>query len=201
MSRIGILGGTFDPIHLGHIGLAEAAIREVDLNKVILMPAFVQPFKQDRFVSSPEDRLNMLEAAISESKYSLEISTLEFDRQEVSYTFDTICELKKENPRDEIYFIMGSDSMMNLESWYKGKDLLKATDFIVSLRPTNDREKVEEKALELKEKYGSHILLLNELMVPISSTDIREKIERGEPVSGLVPIGVENYIYEQGLYT
>ncbi len=201
MKRIGVMGGTFDPVHMGHLGLAEGAAKELKLDKVIFMPAFVQPFKQNKAVTEAEHRINMLELAMEESEAPLEISTWEIDRGEISYSFDTMAYLKEEYPKDELWFIMGSDSMMILDKWYKGIELMGLCNFAVGTRPTNDIEAIEAKVREYEEKYGAKIHLMNKLLIPISSTDIRKKIEREEPIFGMVPLGVENYIYEQRLYT
>lgn len=199
MARIGIMGGTFDPVHLGHIGVAEAAISEAGLEKVIFIPAFIQPFKQDIYVGDAKDRLEMLRLATMYNDL-MDISTWELDKEDISYTYDTVKHFLEIDPENEIYFLMGSDSLMNVQTWYKGPELLSLCHFIVGLRPTNNREKVQACADEIKEKYGNEMILLKKLMLPISSTMIREKILNHEPISGLVSPMVEGYIYEHELY-
>lgn len=197
--KTGILGGTFDPVHLGHTGVAETAAKELGLDRVLMMPVHIQPFKQDRRTASAEDRVAMLSLAVARSD-KLEVSTYEIENQVVSYTYDTIRALSERHPEDEICFIMGSDSLMSIDTWYKGPELLKLCSFAVGLRPGNDRQAVEEKAAALRAAYGAEITLLEELMLPVSSTQIRELVEKGEPIYGLVAPEVEVYIDEHDLY-
>ena len=199
MGRIGLMGGTFDPVHLGHLGIATAALREGALDKVILMPAYIQPFKRDRYISDDELRLEMLRIAILD-KEGIEISTWELDKKGVSYTYDTIMHLKDTLPGEELWFIMGSDSLMAVEKWHKGVELLNNCFFIVGARPEDSKDTILETIDTLTNKYQTKILLLEEKMLPISSTIIREKLEKNEPISGLVPPMVEEYIYDKGIY-
>lgn len=197
--KIGIMGGTFDPVHLGHIGVAEAALIEAELDEIWMMPAYIQPFKQDVYVADAEDRIRMLElAALHEER--IKVSTWEIEQQRVSYTYDTITSIAKEPSIDKMYFLLGSDSLMKVETWYKGKELLKACSFIVGLRPTNDRKSVEEYAKHLKERYKTEVILLEKTMLPISSTMIRSMVSEGRPIAGLVSPLVEEYIYAHELY-
>lgn len=199
MAGIGIMGGSFDPVHLGHIGVAESALKECNLDEVVFMPAYIQPFKQDVYVAEAEHRLEMLKrATVHEERFS--VSTWEMDKEKVSYTYDTIQYFIKERKNEKVFFLMGSDSLMTVEDWYKGPELLGLCSFIVGLRPTNDREKVTSYAEKVQKEYHTEIYLLKELMIPISSTMIRNKIANKEPISGLVSPMVEEYIYEQELY-
>ena len=143
-NRIGILGGTFDPVHIGHISLGTAAISEANLEKLIVMPAYIQPFKQGKRVTDDEHRLAMTRLAF-ENVTKSEISTLEIDRMRISYTFDTLSELKKQYPDKELFFITGTDSFMQVHSWYKGVELLKNFSFIVSSRPGYMEDELNEK--------------------------------------------------------
>lgn len=197
--RIGIMGGTFDPVHLGHTGVAEAALIEAELDEVIFMPAYIQPFKQDRYVADGSDRFKMLElATIHDDR--LKVSSWELEQETVSYTYDTICHLIEEENYKDIFFLMGSDSMMQLERWMHGEDLLRICNFVVGLRPTNVRKQVKEEAKRLSDTYGTKIVLLEKTMLPISSTMIREKVSEGQPIAGLVSPLVEEYIYANELY-
>ena len=197
--RIGIMGGTFDPVHLGHIGVAQAALDEAMLDEVVFMPAYIQPFKQDRYVADGSDRLRMLElSTFGEERFT--VSSWELDKESISYTYDTLTHFINVEPENRYYFLMGSDSMMKIERWNRGEELLKICNFIVGLRPTNDRNAVEECAKRLSNTYGSEIILLEKTMLPISSTMIRELTESGRPISGLVAPLVEEYIYAHELY-
>lgn len=198
-NRIGILGGTFDPVHIGHVSLGKAAISEVNLEKLIVMPAYIQPFKQGNRVTDDEHRLAMTRLAFENVQKS-EISTLEIDRMRVSYTFDTLSELKDQYPDKELFFITGTDSFMQVDSWYKGVELLKNFSFIVSSRPGYMEDGLNEKIKSYQAMYGTQVVKLVAQMPDVSSTDIREAYRKGESVSSLVPEAVERYIIENGLY-
>ena len=197
--RIGVLGGTFDPVHRGHISLAKAALNEAGLSRLIVMPAYVQPFKQGKRVTDEEHRLAMTRLAFENMK-NVEISTFEIDRMRVSYTYDTLAYLQKNHPNQEIFFITGADAFMEIEVWYKGEDLLKNFSFIVSVRPGYEITMLNDKIKKYSDKYGTRVIKLNENMPDISSTDIREAYRNGGNISTLVPEAVERYIIENGLY-
>ena len=196
-NRIGILGGTFDPVHIGHISLGTAAISEANLEKLIVMPAYIQPFKQEKRVTDDEHRLAMAKLAFEKVPKS-EISTLEIDRMRVSYTFDTLSELKKQYPDKELFFITGTDSFMQVDSWYKGVELLQNFSFIVSVRPGYCEDELHEKIKSYHVLYGTQVIKLAALMPDISSTDIREAYRKGESISQLVPSDVERYSKDNG---
>jgi nicotinate-nucleotide adenylyltransferase len=200
MKKIGILGGTFDPVHLGHIGLAQAALHELMLDEVLLMPANKQPFKKNKHVEDASKRLRMIELATSNCE-RIGVTDIELQSEGLSYTYDTMIKLMKIYPDTEICFILGSDSLLKIESWYKGKELLKLCSFAVGLRPGDDRTMLRDEADRLMHDYGCKVALLEDLMKPISSTAIREHVHNKESISGLVGSEVEEYIYEQGLYT
>ena len=197
--RIGVLGGTFDPVHIGHVALGRAALMEAGLAKLIVMPAYIQPFKQGKRVTDDEHRLAMAKLAFAEVPRT-EVSTFEIDRMRVSYTYDTMTALQKEMPGKEIFFITGTDAFLALDSWYKGIDLLEHFSFIVSIRPGYREEELDHKIGEYRARYGTNVIKLVSQMPDISATEIREKYQAGEPATGLVPETVERYITEHGLY-
>ncbi len=197
--RIGVLGGTFDPVHMAHIALGMAAITEANLEKLIVMPAYIQPFKQQNRVTDDEQRLEMARLAFAEVGHA-EVSTLETDRAEVSYTYDTLTELKKIYAQSEIFFITGTDAFIIIDTWYKGVDLLRNFSFVVSVRPGCREDELNAKIAEYKEKYGTNVVKLTAEMPDISSSMIRQRYREGKPAKGLVPEKVERYIEEHGLY-
>ena len=197
--RIGVLGGTFDPVHIGHVALGRAALMEAGLAKLIVMPAYIQPFKQGKRVTDDEHRLAMAKLAFAEVPRT-EVSTFEIDRMRVSYTYDTMTALQKEMPGKEIFFITGTDAFLALDSWYKGIDLLEHFSFIVSIRPGYREEELDHKIGEYRARYGTNVIKLASQMPDISATEIREKYQAGEPATGLVPETVERYITEHELY-
>lgn len=199
-SRIGIMGGTFDPIHYGHLAAAEAARVEFGLCKVIFMPAGNPPHKQSQKISDAEHRYRMTALATS-SNSGFEVSRLEVDKAGITYTFDTMEELRSiygEAP--EIYFITGADAVLELLTWYKIGELLTLCKFIAVTRPGFDICKLEQKIAEITSKYDGEIICLEVPLLEISSTDIRERIKNGKPVKYLLPEEVEAYIHKNGLY-
>lgn len=199
MKKIGVLGGTFDPIHLGHYALGKAAVDEVSLDKLIVMPANIQPFKQNKKVSQDIHRLAMSKLAFQNCP-AAEISEYEIEKGDVSYSYDTMSFLKGLYPEDELFFVMGTDSFINVDKWYKGGELLQNFSFIVSSRPGYPEKELDARIRFYYEDYGTKIIKLASKMPDISSTDIRENAIAGKPFKHLVPELVEEYIIKNGLY-
>ena len=199
MSDIGILGGTFDPFYTGHLCIARSALETGGMEKVILMPAKVSPFKVGREMAGEEDRLAMAGLA-AELSPDIEVSRLEVEAEGVSYTFRTLTTLHKMHPYDRYWLIVGSDQFLNLESWYKGKDILESFQVILASRPGYMESEIEQKIQRYTDTYGTAVRVLKEEMPDISSTMIKEKIKSGDSITGLVPDKIEKYINEHGLY-
>lgn len=189
MPRIGVLGGTFDPPHLGHLALARAALRECDLDRLIFVPAKYPPHKLTADVSSETDRMEMLKLAL-EGHPEFEISDLELKRDGLSYTVDTLNEIKKLYPGHEIIFIIGADNISEMESWYKPEQILKIATVAAFTRP----------GFEPHGKFVSMIKPFQMKPVDLSSTDIRENIRNNRSVEAMVPGPVLEYIVENRLY-
>ena len=198
VKKYGIYGGSFDPIHIGHIALADCAVRECGLDKLIFMPAYISPFKQDRKVTAGRDRCAMIEAAtVSNSKFCL--SRYELGKEGPSYTIETLRHWKKLLD-GELYFVLGFDSVVQLDTWYQGEAVLKGFRFITAVRPDTCISEGMRKIEEFREKYGSDITVLHMEPVDASSTEIRNLVKEGKSITGLVPPGVEEYIIEHQLY-
>ena len=198
-NKIGILGGTFDPIHLGHKALGEAAIREIGLRKLIVMPAKMQPFKKGKKVAEPHHRMTMAKLAF-DGNTKVEVSDYEMANTEISYTYDTLTYLRGVYPEDTLYFIMGTDSFLQLDTWYKGVDLLKTSSFAVSVRPGYREEELEERIGYYRKEYGTRVSKIYAKMPDVSSTEVRNRLKAGDDAGDLLPEAVERYIYENGLY-
>lgn len=199
MKKIGILGGTFDPFHLGHMSIGERSIEEAGLDELILLPANVSPFKINREMVEEIHRINMLEAFVKGHPH-FSLSRIEIDTDAVSYTYDTMETFRKLYPYDKLYFICGSDALITIDSWYKGDMLLKSTRFIVANRPGVDENVLHEKIQQYGDAYGTEIILLTNPILEVSSTEIKERIKKGISIHNLVPREIEKYIDEYALY-
>ncbi len=198
-SRIGVLGGTFDPIHNGHKALGEAAIKEAQLSRLVVMPARIQPFKLNKQVTQDYHRLAMTRLAF-EGNDKVEVSDYEINNTDISYTYDTLMYLKNFYPKEEIFFVMGTDSYLQLEKWYKGKKILRNFSFIVSSRPGYKEEELAGTIKLYGQRYGADTIKLRSEMPDISSTKLRKILKERKPVNQLIPDAVERYIKENGLY-
>lgn len=185
--RIGILGGTFNPPHLGHLLIAEQVANVLDLDKVMFMPNAMPPHIDPKVALEPRHRASMVQAAIAgNSRFALEL--LEVQRGGKSYTFNTMLQLKLEHPNYEYYFIIGADEVNYLTKWYRIDDLLKLVHFVGVNRPGQ----------VVRTNYPVNFVTVTD--IGISSTDIRQRLQRGQSIRYLVPDMVAAYIFENGLY-
>ncbi len=196
--RVGIFGGTFDPIHMGHLIVAETIMDEFHLDKVVFIPAAVPPHKLDKQISPAKHRYMMTMLATC-SNPRFQVSDMEMHRQGPSYSRDTLAQLIEEHGRDtEFYFIVGADSVENLHTWNRIDELLTMCHFIGASRPgcMPDMEKIAQRFGPLAEKI--HCLETPEL--EISSTEIRHRVGQKRTIRYIVPETVEQYIYKEKLY-
>ncbi|MDD6620082.1 MAG: nicotinate (nicotinamide) nucleotide adenylyltransferase [Eubacteriales bacterium] len=199
--KTGIFGGAFNPIHNGHLNLAKKYLEVLNLDRIIFIPTALPPHKTDRFLASKEDRFNMLELAISDCD-RLEISDIEFQRQGKSYTYDTLRLLREKYPNDDFYLIIGADQFLTFNLWYRYRDILDIASICTAARENgNQREKIIDFSNKLDGLDKNRFHLLNSDAVEVSSSQVREKIKKGEDVSSLIPEKVYNYIVEKGLYS
>ncbi|HIE09511.1 MAG TPA: nicotinate-nucleotide adenylyltransferase [Armatimonadetes bacterium] len=195
--RIGIMGGTFDPIHYGHLVAAEEARWRFDLEVVIFVPAGQPPHKPSEGITDKEHRYNMVVLATCPNPYFL-VSRVEIDRPGPSYAIDTVREFKRKLGQDvEIYFITGADAVLEILTWREAERLVELCDFIAATRPGYDLEAMYR---ELPEKFLKHIHPLPIPGMAISSTEIRRRVREGLPIRYLTPEPVEQYILKHGLY-
>ncbi len=200
IKRVGLMGGTFDPIHYGHLVTAEVARAKFCLDLVIFVPAGIPPHKRGVRISSRTDRYMMTVMATLTNPY-FEVSRTELDRPGPSYAIDTVRHLKKEfDEETEIFFITGADAAIEILTWKDAKDLLKECGFIVATRPGCSTGELERRLMEAR-LHSTHCICMVEVpALAISSTDIRRRVEQGEPIRYLLPMNVENYVYKTGLY-
>jgi len=191
MSKVGIFGGTFDPIHLGHLITAQS-VREIrELDKIIFIPAFISPHKRAVTTSSAEDRLNMIKYAVEGIPF-FDYSDMEIKKGGVSYTLDTLKALKKKY--DELEFIIGYDNIFTFNTWKEPDEIVKLAKIIVLKRKSSHPPQFED-------KYYQQAVFVQTRGIEISATDIRERVKKGIPINFLVPASVMEYIYKQKLYT
>ncbi|QIB26650.1 nicotinate-nucleotide adenylyltransferase [Caloranaerobacter azorensis] len=198
--RIGIMGGTFDPIHIGHLVIAEEIRNEFKLDKIIFIPAGNPPHKDNKKITPAKHRYIMTLLATISNPY-FEVSAIEVERKGVTYTIDTIKTLREICSNDiEIYFITGADSILELHTWKNVKELLKLCNFIAATRPGFEMINLKKKIQEMNDKYGANIYTTIVTALQISSTDIRTRIKEGRTVKYLLPEMVEKYIHKNNLY-
>jgi nicotinate-nucleotide adenylyltransferase len=195
----GILGGTFDPIHLGHLVIAREAKHRLNLSKVIFVPSGQPWLKSDREITSPGHRVKMIELAISGIAY-YEISTVEIDRPGPSYTVDTLVDLRQKLGKAMgLFWILGWDSLNELPRWHNPAEVVKMCRLAVFPRPGSEPPDLDA-LMEYVPGIKESTVLLNIKPRDISSTDIRGRVARGLSLEGLVTDSVARYIREQKLY-
>lgn len=198
--RVGIMGGTFDPIHKAHIALAECAKAQLSLDEVWFMPAGDPYLKHSRKVSPVADRAAMTALAI-EGHPGFRLSRLEIERSGETYTSETLTILHARYPDVHFYFIVGSDSLYQLERWHAPETILRLATLVAAEREYADRPRsFEAQVRYLEECYGADVAVLPFEEMDISSTEIRERAARGEDITALVPAAVATYIEAHQLY-
>ena len=200
MKKIGILGGTFDPVHLGHINLAIDAKAQAGLDKVIFVPAKLQPFKLDKNVTAGEHRLAMIKEAI-DGIDGLEVSPYELEAEGISYTYLTVRAMKKRFGTDaRLYFITGTDSFLKIETWKNTEELIRSCSYIIGTRPGYRKQELDICIERIRRDYNTEVINIDNTQFDISSTEIRKRLESGLPCSDLIPDKTERYITANGLY-
>lgn len=198
--RIGIMGGTFDPIHYGHLLIAENAAAQYNLEQVIFMPTGQSPHKSAQNITKAAKRCEMIRLAIADnSRFSL--STLEVESHQVNYTYNTLEFLKKQQPEHEFYFIMGGDSLKEFESWKNPERILKAAYVLAAIRDDVDGEEFHKQVAYLNRRYCvSRIFCLSTPNVSVSSRSIRQLVQGGKTIRYMLPENVREYIDRHQLY-
>lgn len=196
--RIGVLGGTFDPPHVGHLWLATLALDALGLDRVLFMPAAEPPHKRARHLAAAADRLLMTRLAI-EADPAFELCPVEMERPGPSYTIDSVEELQRMNPHAELFLVMAADSLAQVESWREPGRLLSLVEWAVGPRPGS----VLPARAELRDRFGSaahRIRLLEGPSLDVSASEIRRRVAAGRVIRYLVPRPVEEMIHDRGLY-
>jgi nicotinate-nucleotide adenylyltransferase len=199
--RIGVFGGSFNPVHIGHLITAQDALEFLDLSKVLFVPCNQPPHKDPGQFASAAHRVAMLEKAVADNP-RFEICDLEIKRGGTNYSIDTIKQLKKSYPADELYFIIGSDTLPELHQWHEINELLQLCRFVTFSRPGFETKSLGKKSLKLG-AAAAHALLKNVVTMhrnAIASSDIRHRVAEDMLISYLVPPAVEKHIIEHNLY-
>lgn len=197
MARIGLFGGTFNPIHVGHLTIAEEARLAAGLDRVIFIPSGESYFKDPKAIAAREDRLQMTRLACGDV---YEVSDVEARREGPSYTAVTCREFKEMYPGDELYLILGADSILEIERWHDPAAIFEAVTVLAFTRGGEDSAAFIAEAERLRAVYGARIGIIDVFSMNVSSSDIRRFIAGGHAFRHLVTGAVYEYIREQGLY-
>jgi nicotinate (nicotinamide) nucleotide adenylyltransferase len=196
---IGIIGGTFNPIHYGHLLMCEQIREEFGLEKVLFIPSKIPPHKMSQEIAATEHRLEMVRLAIQDNPY-FELSDVEMKMPGPSYTVETLRVLMKEYGRNRLYFIIGADSLVQLTTWMRFDEILGMVDLIVARRPDTDNNLLEQEVRRMTSEYNARIHVSEAVALDFSSTRIRNRVRKGLSIKYMVPDCVEKYILEHGLY-
>lgn len=197
MQKVAVFGGTFNPIHNGHVHLATEFSKRLNADQVLLIPSRVPPHKQAKDLASSKDRLAMCRLAAHE--YHFEVSEIELERTGLSYTSDTLRELKQIYPDAELFFITGEDMFLTLASWHEAKSIFSLATLCAAPRSYSGMEKLSRYSEFLREN-GAKTVIENIDYLPISSTMVRTAAKQGKNLTAFVPVTVADYIIENKLY-
>ncbi len=198
-SRVGIMGGTFDPIHMGHLILAQLAYEQLHLDKVLFIPSGRPPHKPNRSGASDSDRVEMTRMAIADNP-AFELDLMEMDSKTPTYTYLTLKKLCEENPDTEYYFILGEDSLINFLTWAKPEEIVKYCHIVCGVRPGLTDEDMDAIIEEKRSVTGGDYITIESPPIGISSCDIRRKVREGESIRYYVPAGIAEYIETKDIY-
>lgn len=198
--KVGILGGTFDPIHIGHLILAQSAYEQLGLEKVYFLPSGMPPHKLKREGGAGDcDRVEMTRLAI-EDNAAFVLNTMEMDSKEPTYSYITIKKLSEQYPENDYYFIIGEDSLVDFASWRNPEEIVKYCHIVAGIRPGSSDEKIEEIIKKTKEAVGGDYIHIKSPALEISSREIRQKILNSESVKYYIPDKVLDYIRKNNIY-
>lgn len=198
--KIGIMGGTFDPIHIGHLILGETAYEQFGLDKVLFMPAGNPPHKQNRQGRATDaQRIEMVRRAI-EGNPHFELSLEEMNAEGFSYTYRTLERMRRANPATAYYFIIGADSLFDFDGWKEPDRISAACTIVAATRNQISGKRLNEKLAELNSRYQGKFLKLDSLNMDVSSQELRGWVEEGRTIRYYVPDSVAEYLYENRIY-
>jgi nicotinate-nucleotide adenylyltransferase len=190
--EMGILGGTFDPIHMGHLVLAQQVREELELDQVMFIPCLIPPHKTRNRLSPAKDRFRMVEIAVEDNP-AFSVSDIELKREGLSYTVETLRQLRNVYPHTELYFLTGSDVLDEIHTWKDPEEIYKLAKMVIAVRPGFD-------SIDPKNPFAKRSRLVDITGVDLSSSRIRERVKNGQSIKYLVPPKVEEYIIKKRLY-
>lgn len=197
--KIGILGGTFNPIHNGHLALGECALTQLGLDEIWFMPSGKTNLKKGLYILPGSDRANLIKLSI-ENNEKFFFSDIELNRPGTTYTYETLTDLKDAYPEHEFFFILGADCLFSIEKWVQPSIIMKHAVLVSAIRGSADKEALSVKAKYLEEKFNAKIILLDFPKDDVSSSEIRDRISKHQNIEHLVPKSVANYIETHGCY-
>ncbi|WP_277995559.1 nicotinate-nucleotide adenylyltransferase [Desulfitibacter alkalitolerans] len=200
IKRLGIMGGTFDPVHYGHLVTAETARAQFNFDKVVFVPSGYPPHKIGQKITEARHRYLMTVLAVTTNIF-FEVSRIEIDRQGYSYAIDTVSQIKEKYGQEwEIYFITGADAVLEILTWKNIKTLIEMCTFVAATRPGFDLSVLDNKLEQISSLAKDKFLTFEVPALSISSTDIRQRVASGKPIKYLLPESVERYIFTNNLY-
>lgn len=201
LRRLGVLGGTFDPPHIGHMLMAQYALEALALEEIIFVPSGRPPHKDMGAVTPSEHRLNMVRLATAYNP-QFSVDDLELNARENTYTINTIQALRAQRPDAELFFLIGADSLTELSSWKRIDELLPLCRFIVFARPGECMDEMRQRASKLPPPWATQLVqdIQTGHEINVSSTKVRQRVSRKQSIRYLVPVEVEAYITQHGLY-
>ncbi len=199
MKKIGIMGGTFNPIHNGHLLIAENAYEQLGLDEVRFLPTGRSPHKQGQHILDGEDRMRMVELAVAGNPAFL-VDDRELRSDRLSYSCLTLEQMREEAPDDRLYFIMGGDSLRDFKTWYHPERICSCATLAAAIRDACDREHLELYAKELRKLFSADVCLFDTPNLSVTSSELRLRAAEGRSIRYQVPDTVRNYILEKQLY-
>lgn len=197
--RTGILGGTFNPVHYGHIHLAERALEAAALDTIVFIPSGISYMKDQREILPAKERMEMVKLAVSEYP-DFTVSAIEMEKKGNSYTHETIGILKKAHPDTEFFFLTGADTIFSMEEWRDPVSIFQSVTILAAYRTGVSLDGLKRQIIHLQDAYDANIRLVAVDHVDISSSYIREAVKNGKSIHGLMPQPVEDYIMEHHFY-
>ncbi len=196
--KIGIYGGSFDPVHVGHVNAALTFKEELSLDKIIVIPAYQPPHKKGLAMTPSEHRMNMCNLAFGKLE-GFEVSDIEILRADEGYMADTVAQIREIYPDDELYLLIGGDMLLYFRKWYAWSKITDEAVLAVAARNWEDDAALEAEAAVLR-SYGAEVRIVPIDVKEISSTAVRETVRRADDISSMVPEGVDEYIWDHYLY-